>query len=306
MSHTTLELCAGAGGQAIGYEEAGFEHVALIDNDPHACATLRTNRPYWNVIEADLRRFSADYWRGIDVIAAGLPCPPYSIAGKQLGADDERDLFPVFLKIVSAVCPQAVVVENVRGLMQPRFDSYREYIRGQLSDLGYIVHWESLDAYDFGASQHRTRSFLIAEKTGKFQWPKPNGGGPTVGETLRDLMAGRGWELVDEWAKGADKPAPTLVGGSLKHGGPDLGPTRARAAWAKLGVDGLGVANEPPINGFAGMPRLTLPMLAKLQSFPDNWSFVGTKTQRYRQIGNALTVNLSKAIATAVKKCLAG
>lgn len=302
--NTALELCAGAGGQALGFESAGFEHVALIDNDPHSCATLRTNRPYWNVIEADLRRFQTDYWQGVDVVAAGLPCPPYTIAGKQLGADDERDLFPVFLEIVMTVCPQVVLVENVRGLMQPRFAEYREHIRRKLSSLDYSVHWSTLDAHDFGAPQHRIRSFLVAERTGEFEWPKPNGGGPSVGETLHDLMGQHGWERADDWAEQANKPAPTLVGGSHKHGGPDLGPTRARAAWAKLGVDGLGVANDPPERGFSGMPRLTLPMLSRLQSFPGDWSFSGTKTQRYRQIGNALTVNLSKAMAAAIKTCL--
>ena len=301
---TALELCAGGGGQALGFEAAGFEHVALIDNDPHACATLRLNRPYWNVIEANLRRFRADYWRGVDVIGAGLPCPPYSVAGKQLGADDERDLFPAFLEVVGAVRPKAVLVENVRGLMQPRFAQYREEIETKLTVMGFAVHWTMLDAYDFGASQRRVRVFLVGEQSGNFSWPATNGGGSTVGETLRDLMAEGGWEQADRWAERADKPAPTLVGGSRKHGGPDLGPTRARAAWAALGVDGLGVANESPSPGFNGMPRLTLPMLARLQSFPESWRFSGTKTQRWRQIGNALTVNLSMAVAKSLRKCL--
>lgn len=301
---SALELCAGAGGQAIGFEAAGFDHAALIDNDPHACATLRTNRPYWNVIEADLRRFDAKYWCGVDVVAAGLPCPPYSIAGKQLGEDDERDLFPPFLSLVESVEPRVVLVENVRGLMQKRFADYRQRIADALAAMDYGIHWGMLDAFDYGAPQHRVRSFLVAERTGNFSWPTPNGGGATVGETLHELMGEGGWERVDDWAEQADKPAPTLVGGSLKHGGPDLGPTRARAAWAKLGVDGLGVANEPPAPDFDGMPRLTLPMLSRLQSFPDDWTFVGTKTQRYRQIGNALTVNLSVVMAKAIRKCL--
>lgn len=302
---TSLELCAGGGGQALGFENAGFEHVALIDNDPHACATLRSNRPYWNVIEADLGRFRADYWRGeVDVLAAGLPCPPFSVAGQQLGADDERDLFPVLLRIVAETEPRAVVVENVRGLMLQRFDSYRVRVREALEGLGYAVAWRMLDAYDFGVSQHRTRSFLVAVAEGTFVWPNPNGGGGTVGETLRGLMSEGGWRLADEWAEKAKKPAPTLVGGSRKHGGPDLGPTRAREAWAKLGVDGLGVANEPPAPGFNGMPRLTDRMIARLQSFPDDWHFAGGKTQRCRQIGNALPVELGTAVARAVATCL--
>ena len=259
---TALELCAGGGGQALGFEAAGFEHVALIDNDPHACATLRLNRPYWNVIEANLRRFRADYWRGVDVIGAGLPCPPYSVAGKQLGADDERDLFPAFLEVVGAVRPKAVLVENVRGLMQPRFAQYREEIETKLTVMGFAVHWTMLDAYDFGASQRRVRVFLVGEQSGNFSWPATNGGGSTVGETLRDLMAEGGWEQADRWAERAD--TGTHLGRRITQ----TRRSRPWRRWAALGVDGLGVANESPSPGFNGMPRLTLPMLARLQSSP--------------------------------------
>ena len=301
----TLELCAGAGGQALGFEGAGFEHVALIDNDPHACATLRTNRPYWNVIEADLRRIDTRYWKGVDVVAAGLPCPPFSVAGRQLGANDERDLFPVLLRIVEETAPRAVLVENVRGFMQRRFDTYRGNLANALSTLGYEVEFGIFDAHDFGAPQHRTRSFVVAiDGSLDYEWPEPIGNGSTVGETLHDLMSEDGWEMADKWAEKANRPAPTLVGGSRKHGGPDLGPTRARSAWAELGVDGLGVANGPPPRKFRGTPRLTIEMVARLQCFPDNWKLAGTKTQRYRQVGNALPVDLSAAMAQSVAKCL--
>lgn len=306
MKPIALELCAGAGGQAIGFERAGFEHAALIDYDPHACATLRMNRPYWNVIEADLSRLDTHYWSGVDVIAAGLPCPPFTIAGKQLGKNDERDLFPTLLRIVEETTPRAVLVENVRGLMTRRFDSYRDHIKTLLETLGYIVDWRQLDAHDFGAAQHRTRSFMVAiDGALSFQWPAPNGGGPTVGEVLLDLMAEDGWSMAVEWAKNANQPAPTLVGGSRKHGGPDLGPTRARKAWAELGVDGLGMADRPPPSDFRGTPRLTVKMAARLQSFPDDWQLAGSKTQRYRQVGNALTVDLGFAMASALTRCLA-
>ena len=90
----SIEICAGAGGQALGLEQAGFEHVALIEIDKHACATLRKNRPGWHVIEDDVKNFSAIEYHGVDLLAGGVPCPPFSIAGKQLGNDDERDLFP--------------------------------------------------------------------------------------------------------------------------------------------------------------------------------------------------------------------
>ncbi len=298
---TVLELCAGAGGQALGFERAGFEHAALIDFEPHSCATLRMNRPYWNVIEADLTRLDASYWAGVDVVAAGLPCPPFSVAGKQLGSDDERDLFPALLRIVRATEPRIVMVENVRGLMQNRFESYRSNIISLFMDMGYSVEWQLLDAFHYGTPQHRVRSFMVAVPKGEvFGWPQPREDGGTVGETLFAMMAEQGWRQVSKWANAANRPAPTLVGGSCKHGGADLGPTRSRAAWAALGVDGLGMADAPPPLNFRGRPRLTVAMAARLQSFPSDWALAGRKTQQYRQVGNALPVNLGAAMALAV------
>lgn len=304
-SLSVLELCAGAGGQALGFEAAGFGHAALIDNDRHSCATLRMNRPCWNVIEADLLRFDAQNWHGVDVVAAGLPCPPFSIAGQRRGAEDERNLFPALLRIVAETEPQAVVVENVRGLLLRRFDAFRDDVEQSLAELGFHPRWQLLNAVHYGAPQYRTRSFLIALKEGvPFAWPRPCDEAKTVGKTLKDLMAENGWKKAEEWACQANQPAPTLVGGSHKHGGPDLGPTRARREWKKLGVDGLGIADEPPACDFEGLPRLTVPMAAKLQTFPDGWVLAGGKTHKYRQVGNALPMAISEAVATQVAKCL--
>ena len=274
---TSLELCAGGGGAALGLEQAGFSPVALIDSDPHSCATLRHNRPYWNVIQADIQHFDPCYWKGVDLLSGGLPCPPFSIAGKQLGDDDDRDLFPAMLRIVS----------DAEG-----FDS----------------HWALLDSSDFGVPQKRSRAFMVAlrrNETNPLEWPNiKNESRPTVAATIGDLMAENGWKEVSDWMEKASLPAPTIVGGSLKHGGPDLGPTRARREWAKLGVDGLGLANEPPGPDFVGMPRLTTRMVARLQSFPDDWEFIGSKTQAYRQVGNALPVGLAAVMGKAVARCL--
>lgn len=305
---TTLELCAGGGGAALGLEQAGFDHVALVELDKHACATLRSNRPYWNVIQADITRFDTSYFRGVDLLSGGLPCPPFSIAGKQLGADDDRDMFPSMLRIVEQVRPRAIMIENVRGILAPRFKPFRDNLETKLHALGFDAHWAVYNAVDFGVPQSRSRAFLVALKrgsTGPFKWPTiPTGVERTVGQAIGDMMAEDDWQGATEWKKKANGPAPTIVGGSHKHGGPDLGPTRARRDWADLGVDGLGLANAPPKRGFNGMPRLTVPMVACLQSFPDDWKFSGPKTHAYRQVGNALPVKLAHIMAQAVKQCL--
>ena len=304
----TFELCAGGGGAALGLERAGFSHAVLIEYDRHACATLRRNRPYWNVIEADIRRFDGSYWRGIDLLSGGLPCPPFSIAGKQLGPDDDRDLFPAMLRIVQQTQPRAILIENVRGILMERFREFRDRIGSQLDDLGYDSSWSGFNAADFGVPQTRHRAFLVSVRRGEagpMTWPSSRRtAAQTVGSVLRDLMASRGWHGAADWADRADGIAPTIVGGSHKHGGPDLGPTRARREWAKLGVDGRGIADEPPRPSFEGMPRLTVPMVARLQTFPDDWIFAGAKTAAYKQVGNALPVRLAHAIGLAIRQCL--
>lgn len=302
-----VELCAGAGGLSLGLENAGFQPVALIDNDPHACATLRVNRPRWNTIEADLHHLDLSPWRGVDLLSGGLPCPPYSLAGKQHGSDDERDLFPVMLRIAAQVQPRAILIENVRGLMHAKFAAVRDQVARDLDAMGFRSYWALLNAADFNTPQNRHRVFLIAlgSGTGDLQWPFPGGKLPlTVGETIGDLMSAGGWRGAQAWARRASRVAPTIVGGSKKHGGPDLGPTRARREWAELGVDGLGVANAAPEPGFDGVPRLTARMIARIQGFPDAWEFYGGKTHQCRQIGNALPPPLATAVASSVSSCL--
>lgn len=304
---SVLELCAGAGGQALGFEEAGFNHVGLIEIDTHACKTLRFNRPDWNVIQEDLNQFDATGFRGqVDVIAAGLPCPPFSKAGKQLGNLDERNLFPAALRIINQVQPSAVVIENVRGILDAVFEDYRVFIADQLPD--YWTDWRLLNASEYGVPQLRPRVNFVAIRKGferNFHWPNGSAERPkSVGESLYPLMAENGWKGALAWRKLASEVAPTIVGGSKKHGGPDLGPTRAKLAWASLGVDGMGIANEAPPPDFVGMPKLTLAMVAKLQGFPDDWQFVGGKTAAYRQIGNAFPPPVACAVAGQVGRCL--
>ena len=301
-------MCAGAGGQAIGLEAAGFDHKGLVEIDAHACATLRHNRPSWQVTEGDLNVFDGRPFKGIDLLAGGLPCPPFSRAGKQLGDSDERNLFPAAIRLVDETRPNAVMIENVRGILDAVFQDYRTYIAGELGKMGYRTDWRLLQASDFGVPQLRPRVVFVAlkeEYADHFIWPTAGlRKAPTVGEVLRDLMGANGWEGVDEWAAQANEIAPTVVGGSKKHGGPDLGPTRAKRAWAALGVDGHNIAPDAPMPGFVGMPRLTVRMVARLQGFRDDWHFVGAKTNTYRQVGNAFPPPVARAVATQIRHAL--
>lgn len=308
-------MCAGAGGQAIGLEAAGFEHLALVELDPHACKTLVHNRPAWNVIEDDItsqrvRKLAASEWKGVDLLAGGVPCPPFSIAGKKLGELDERDLFPAMLRLAQLAQPKAVMIENVRGLLDPVFAEYRDRLDAQLKTLGYqSMGWKVLNAKDYGVPQLRPRVVMVALRrryAARFKWPEPSGeAAKTVGEALVKEMASGGWSLAGHWSLLANDVAPTLVGGSRKHGGPDLGPTRARQAWAKLGVNAGTIAEEPPGPDHVGPPRLTVQMAALIQGFPRGWEIVGRKTQAYRQVGNAFPPPVAQAVGEAIKHAIA-
>ncbi|SOE59078.1 DNA-methyltransferase (dcm) [Burkholderia sp. YR290] len=305
---TSVEICAGAGGQALGLEQAGFEHLSLVEIENAACATLRANRPNWNVTEGDLRDFNGLPFLGIDLLAGGVPCPPFSVAGKQLGADDDRDMFPEAIRLADEMRPQAIMLENVRGLLDAVFADYRLSVKSQLAKLGYETDFRLLNASDFGVSQLRPRVIFVAlrkEIAKHFEWPVAQRvHPPSVGELLHDLMAEGGWRGAKRWSELADDIAPTLVGGSKKHGGPDLGPTRAKRAWAALGVDGRGIADAPPPRDFVGMPRLTVKMTARVQGFPDDWEITGKKTAAYRQVGNAFPPPVAAAVAGQIKVAL--
>ncbi len=309
MTLTSLEICAGAGGQAIGLEQAGFDHAALVEIEPLACQTLLLNRPEWNVINQDLRTFDATPFLGnIDLLAGGVPCPPFSIAGKQLGDLDERDLFPEAIRVARECDPKAVMLENVRGLLDPKFRLYQRQILAELRKLGFFCEWKLINSSDFGVSQLRPRAILVGLKEEYFKyfdWPTPLSRKPvSIGELLYEEMKSGGWQGAEQWKNQAIGIAPTLVGGSKKHGGADLGPTRAKKAWANLGVDGKGLANEPPAPDYSGMPRLTLQMTSLVQGFPKNWQFAGKKTPAYRQVGNAFPPPVASAVGQAIKNAL--
>ncbi|MGW6140975.1 DNA cytosine methyltransferase [Streptomyces sp. NPDC055140] len=337
---TSVEICAGAGGQALGLHNALFKHLALIEIDTNAIATLEQNisgNAEWEgckVKQADLTQLKPRDLReelglepgDLDLLAGGVPCPPFSVAGKQLGREDDRDLFPDMLALVDELKPKAVMIENVKGLLDRKFTEYREeYILKELESMGYRkCYWKLLEAKDYGVPQLRPRAILVAmqEKYIKhFLWSEPEKRPlVTVGKALKETMRAR-FDAVDDpradqafedWLKDALKGvAPTLVGGSKKHGGADLGPTRAKKAWGELGVCGLGVANEPEKIADPGRdlfaeagPKLTVKQAAIIQGFPEDWKFTGRKTAAYRQVGNAFPPPVAEAVGRQIISAL--
>lgn len=353
-----VEICAGAGGQTLGLHRAGFDHDLAVELDETAARTLRHNLhkvlKYSEKAAADTVRVGdvADptildpnkLFNKVDLLAGGVPCPPFSIAGKQLGSNDERDLFAWAIKLCGEIQPKALLLENVRGLSTNRFAAYRQEVLNRLKEYGYIAKWYLLEAHYFGVSQLRPRFVLIALKPEYAMyfdwdawWEKHEKEAPTVGKLLEDLMKERGWEdeRLHKWVLQASDIAPTIVGGSKKHGGADLGPTRAKRAWAELGVDALGLNDLPPHPGWdppdgVPGPKLTVKMVARLQGWDDIflpdvkenddddyiqaklatderdflWVVKGRKTAAYRQIGNAFPPPVAKAIGESIKKAL--
>jgi DNA (cytosine-5)-methyltransferase 1 len=200
------------------------------------------------------------------------------------------------------------MIENVRGLLDPKFDQYRNSILQKIEALGYDVQIKLLHASDYGVPQIRPRVVIVGIQKAlkrKFEYPPAlSTPAPTIGEAIGDLMAANGWRGVERWKRQANSIAPTIVGGSKKHGGPDLGPTRARRAWAALAVNGLGVANEAPERDFVGDPKLTKEMIAIIQGFPRKWNFGKKKTAACRMIGNAFPPPVAMAVGQQIRKCL--
>ncbi|MGO7413855.1 DNA cytosine methyltransferase [Rhizobium ruizarguesonis] len=320
-----VELCAGAGGMSLGLEEAGYYPLALYEFDRHAAATLRLNRPLWNVVEGDIRQvdFTAYRSAGVDLLVGGLPCQPFSIDGGRLGKDDPRDLLLEGARAVREILPQAFVFENVTGLLNARHADHLGNFLRQLKKSGYAVQIIRMEAEEYGVAQERSRMLFVGLRQramAAFRAP------PTfpqwrsnLGDVLEDLMAANGWTGAKDWAEARRNHlvvrngielrgalASTVVG---RKGGSR---EKEAARWAKKGIDIATVADAAPTQeeadkGGAGfLPQLTLRMRARLQGFPDYWDFVGGKDSTARQVGNAVPPVIGQAIGLAVRSALTG
>ncbi|WP_166027065.1 DNA cytosine methyltransferase [Streptomyces chilikensis] len=320
---TSVDVCSGAGGLALGLEQAGFDPVLALDHRKDPCATLRHNRPGWKVLEMDLEEFDPiDHQEcyNVDLLSAGLPRVVSPATQKRTGnGAKERALLRATASLAYGIGSKAIVIDNVPELIRADdYEEIRDSLRAELEHLKYRLHWFVLNAWDFGVPQDRPHGFIVALQepyADRFQHPKPTVTcHVTAGEALRDSMASRGWTGADEWARNATRPAPTVVGGSEGRGGADVGPTGTKKIWATMGINGNAFADEAPDrdgvqkSDDSGRPlkKLTIDQMAILQAFPPDWAITGKKTARYRQIGHATPPPLGRAVGNAIAQALRG
>ncbi|KJC62859.1 hypothetical protein TZ00_18330 [Agreia bicolorata] len=303
-----MDISGGAGGLSLGLEEAGFTPLLVVEANPDARETIRANRDW--PIEPVMSEFLAEGLasRRVTLFAGNVSSAGISVAGVSQEAYARVEYMQI-LGLIRRIRPTAVLLINVSGLMSARFAKLRAEIDGILVDDGYRPAWSVLDSADYGLAQSRRRAVLVAiqaDAFSRFVWPAPIGPPPSVGEALLPLMSANSWPGAKQWARLARGVAPTIVGGSKLHGGADLGPSRTKDIWYSLGVDGSGIADKPPSPDMPirASPRLTNPMLAALQGFPDNWIFEGKKTSVYRQIAGAFPPPTAVAIGRELMEAL--
>ena len=326
---TALDLFSGAGGLSLGLHQAGWNVVAAAESDPWCVATYKRNFGETDM-SADVRGVDFSRFEGIDLVAGGPPCQPFSVAGKQLAKADPRDMMPQFVRAVREARPRAFLLENVAGLLTPRHSAYTRKVFSQLEGLGYAVHWQVLDAASYGVPQRRRRLIVVGVPPNvRFRLPSPSHGPQmaklyvTAGEALA--------EVVDEerntakvryarnpvlrrspWAglllNGKGRPidlnAPSLTipataGGNRTH---ILDPSGVLLEYHRH----LSNGGKPRRGDVPSVRRLTVRESARLQSFPDEFVFEGPPSRRYSQVGNAIPPLLAAVVARALLRALFG
>ena len=303
---TAIDLFSGAGGFALGLERVGFRIVGAIEDDLDSVETIRFNRPSWPVSSSLVNSLMMD--PPVDLLSAAIPSDLISEASKVNPASTSNALLAL-IDVVESLRPAALVLLSVRGLAMKRHHDLLVHFLSELRNLGYRVDQRMVLGSDHGLLQERARLAIVGLQPrafNQFDWPTPTARGASVGEMLVDLMAAEGWPGAAPWASRAIGLAPTIVGGSKKHGGADLGPTRAKQAWLRMGIDPRGVADTAPVRStpLGVHPRLTNRMVARLQSFEDDWRFVGKKTSVFRQIASATPPVVAAALGAAISEAL--
>lgn len=329
--YTVLELFAGAGGLAIGMEKAGLKCVALNEIDKWACQTLRANRPEWNVLEGDIKAYDfTEYRNKVDVVTGGFPCQAFSYAGKKLGLDDARGtLFYEFARAVKEVNPAICIGENVRGLLSHEGGKTLEGMLSILDEIGYrVVPFQVLKAINYRVPQKRERLILVGVRKDiaiDYEYPTPHktiynlkdalkkgplfnsnvpkSGGASYPESKKHVL-----DMVPPKGYWRDLPLDVqkeFMGGSFYLGGGKTGMAR-RIGWDEPCLTlTCSPAQKQTERCHPDETRpFTVREYARIQTFPDDWAFSGSIAQQYKQIGNAVPVNLGQEVGYSIVKFL--
>jgi DNA (cytosine-5)-methyltransferase 1 len=327
-NYTSIELFAGCGGLAIGLEKAGFETVALNEFDKNACNTLRENRPTWNVIESDIKKINFTSFHGVDLVSGGFPCQAFSYAGNQMGFEDTRGtMFFEFARAIKETQPKAFIAENVRGLLEHDNGKTLRVIKSVIADLGYtLIEPRVLKAIFYQVPQKRERLIIIGirndlVKYAKFAWPSPYKRVLVLKDALKagelyptnvPVSCGQQYSkrkreilsLVPPGGYWRDLPSNLqreYLQGSYFLAGGKTGMAR-RLSWD---APSLTLTCSPAQKQTERChPEETRPLTvreyARIQTFPDDWSFAGSMISQYKQIGNAVPVNLAFAVGRSL------
>lgn len=317
----TIELFAGAGGLALGLEKAGIEHELLVEIEKDCVETLKFNRPEWNVKLADIHDVSfKEYKNKVDIVTGGFPCQAFSYAGKRLGFEDTRGtLFFEYARCVKEVNPKICVAENVQGLVRHDKGRTMKTMFHVLESLGYTIQYKVLNSWDYNVAQKRKRIFIVGTKNNiKFTYPPVDNNHPTLKDILKDVPKSEGitysenkkkiMELVLPggcWVDLPEEIQKEYMGKSYYSGGGKRGMAR-RLSWDE---PSLTLTTSPAQKQTERChPEDTRPFTvreyARIQSFPDSWKFCGKVTSQYKQIGNAVPVNVGKAIGQSIINAL--
>lgn len=327
--YQVLETFAGAGGLALGLEQAGFNTKKAVEIDKDAAQTLKNNRPNWNVFEGDIHDFitgNLTKYKNIDLLSGGYPCQSFSYAGKRHGFEDTRGtLFYPFAQLLKEIQPKTFFAENVKGLVSHDNGNTLATMIKVFTEAGYQVNWNVLNAWDYGVAQKRQRiiiigirSDLVEKEIQPYAFPKPYKYKPVLRDALKNVPASEGmtysikkYNILKQvppggcWVNLPEEVAKDYLGASWHSGGGKRGMAR-RLSWDEPSLTLTTSPNQKQTERCH--PDETRPFTvreyARIQNFPDEWNFSGSISSQYKQIGNAVPVGLSKAIGLSIASYL--